>query len=169
MEVSYTYEEFEYPNLERVLKEMGAKMQQYMREKLENHTPFKTNASYNLSNSINYLVEKDGQNYEVSISLEDYWKYVEYGTQPHWVPIKPLKEWVLVKPVIPQVRDGKLPTVDQLAYAVKWKIHEEGTEPQKFFWNSVDEAVEDFEEAVGQAVAKDIDRNVDLMLLTLKF
>lgn len=169
MEVSYSYEEFEYPALEKVLREMGARMQQYMREKLENHKPFKTNASYNLSNSITYLINKENQDYEVSISLEDYWKWVENGTEPHWAPIKPLKEWVLVKPVIPEVRNGKLPTVDQLAYAVQWKIHEEGTQPQKFFWNSVEEAVADFETAVGEAISEDIDRNVDTMLLQLKF
>ena len=186
MEFSYTYEEFEFPELEKVLKDMGAKMREFMRNRLENHKPYKTNASYGLSDSIQYLIEKDNQAYEVNISLADYWKYVENGTGPHWAPIKPLKEWVIVKPVLPTVtqkkikwtlKDGTvkektvsyLPTVDQLAYAVKWKIHEKGTEAQPFFWNSVEDAVKEFEDRIEEALSKDMDRNVETILMTLKF
>lgn len=165
-EITYTYEEFEYPNLERVLREMGDRMRDFMRARLERNG---TNASSKLSDSITALVRKDNQAYEVLISLEDYWKWVENGTEPHWAPIQPLREWVLVKPLVPEERNGKLPTVEQLAHAVQWKIAREGTEAQPFFWNSVEDAVRDFEERVEEAIELDIGENVDTLMLALNF
>lgn len=165
-EITYSFEEFEYPNLEKTLDRLGAQMRDLMRQHLSENG---TNASSKLSNSITYIVRKDNQDYEVFISLEDYWKWVENGTSAHWAPIKPLIEWVLVKPLIPEERNGKLPTVEQLAHAVQWKIAQEGTKAQPFFWNSVEEAVEDFEQQVEEAIEMDIDRNVDTLLLQLKF
>ena len=49
MEFSYTYEEFDYPETEKVLREMGEHMVNLMRSKLADNG---TNASGNLSNSI---------------------------------------------------------------------------------------------------------------------
>lgn len=47
--------------------------------------------------------------------------YVEGGTEAHWPPIEPLKEW------------ASLVLGDEsAAYAVQWKIAQEGTEPQPF-------------------------------------
>lgn len=166
MEITYSFTEYDYPNLSQVLNDMGRRMVEYMREKLKENG---TNASGKLSSSIAHLVQQDGQAFEVSISLEEYWKYVEYGTKPHWVPVDKLREWIIVKPVIPEARNGKLPTVDQLAHMINWKIHEKGTQPQEFFWNSVEEAVADFEAAVEEALGRDIDMQVEALLLPLQF
>ena len=82
--------------------------------------------------------------------------------------MKRLLDWRHIKPVIPEVRNGKLPTVEQLAYMIQHKIAKEGTKPQKFFWDSVDETTEGFMSDIERALEKDMDRNVDAMLLTLK-
>lgn len=176
MEFSYTYEEFEYPNLERVLRELGERMRDYMREKLDKNG---TNASHGLHDSIQYLIQKNGQDYEVDISLEEYWKWVENGTNAHWPPRDSIRQWILVKPVLPEQRNGKLPTVDQLAFLISramagkspnqanLKNPEGGTQAQPFFWNSVEEAVAEFEDRVGEAIAKDIDQNVETMLMKI--
>lgn len=169
-EISYQYSDFTWENLERTLNEMGARMVEFMRDKLENTGNYgRINASGKLSNSITHIVSQDGQNWEVSISLEDYWKYVEYDTKPHWVSAKKIQEWIIVKPIIPELRNGYLPTVEQLSHMIKWKIHEEGTKAQKFFWNSVDEAARDFEKAIEEAIELDMERNVETMLLPLQF
>lgn len=165
MEIEYQYSEFTWDNLREVLDTLGERIVAYMRENLEKNG---TNASNKLSNSITHLVKADGQDFEVFISLEDYWKYVEYDTRPHWVSAKKLQEWIRVKPVLPTERNGKLPTVEQLSYMIQWKIHEEGTKAQKFFWNSVEDAVKDFEKAIEEAIEKDMDRNIETMLLTIQ-
>lgn len=66
--------------------------------------------------------------YEVTISLNDYWKYVEYDTKPHWPPIDKILEWVNIKPVIPRpLASGKIPSPKQLTFLIGRKIYNEGT------------------------------------------
>ena len=178
MDITYSYEEFEYPETERVLKEMGARMVEFMRAKLEENG---TNASGKLSQSLQYIISKEGQDFEVKISLEDYWKYVEKGTQAHWPPRDKIVEWIRTKPIIPEERNGKLPTVEQLAFLIsramagqspnqaQCKNPNGGTQAQPFFWNSVEQAVADFEQEIGRALERDMGRNVDTMLMTLQF
>lgn len=96
-----------------------------------------TNASGKLSNSITGLVKQDGKYINISIQLEDYWKYIEYGTKPHFPPIDKIRQWIKVKPVLPRAIDGKLPTENQLAYLISRKISKVGTKPQPFLKNTL--------------------------------
>lgn len=86
-------------------------------------------ASGDLALNQQKVVEYDGKYFKVSLLLEDYWKYLEEGTQPHFPPINKIKEWIRVKPILPREKDGKLPTQEQLAYMIGRKISKEGTEP----------------------------------------
>lgn len=95
-------------------------------------------ASGNLSNSIKGLVKQNGKYVVISISLEDYWKYVENGTKPHWPPVDAIKKWISVKPILPRpLKSGKLPTKDQLAYLIGRKISKTGTKPKPFLYNTI--------------------------------
>jgi hypothetical protein len=90
-------------------------------------------ASGDLSNSIKGIVKQNGKYVVISISLEDYWKYVEYGTKPHWPPVDAIKKWISVKPILPRpLKSGKLPTTDQLAYLIGRKISKTGTKAKPF-------------------------------------
>lgn len=93
----------------------------------------KTNASGTLSNSIKGIVKKNGKYIVISIQLEDYWKYIENGTKPHWPPVSAIKKWISVKPVLPRpLKSGKLPTDNQLAYLIGRKISKVGTKAKPF-------------------------------------
>lgn len=178
MEISYSYSEFEYPETEKVLREMGERMVEFMRAKLNDNG---TNASGKLYNSLQYLFSKEGQNLEISISLEEYWKYVENPTKAHWPPRDKIREWIQTKPILPEERNGKLPTVEQLTFLISramaglspnqanCKNPNGGTAAQPFFWNSVEEAVKDFEQEIGRALEADLDRNIETMLLSIMF
>ena len=85
------------------------------------------NASGTLSNTSSYLVNYDGKILKISLLLEDYWKYVENDTKPHFPPIDKIRDWIRVKPVLPTARKGKLPTEKQLAYLIARKISNSGT------------------------------------------
>lgn len=92
-----------------------------------------TNASGDLSKSIKGIVKQHGKYIVISISLEDYWKYIENGTKPHFPPIDSIKKWISVKPVLPRpLKNGKLPTTNQLAYLIGRKISKVGTKVQPF-------------------------------------
>lgn len=99
-----------------------------------------SNASGKLSQSIKGKVKQNGKWLEVSISLEDYWKYIEYGTRPHFPPINAIKQWIKVKPILPRpLSNGKLPTTDQLAFLICRKISKVGTKPRPFLQKSITE------------------------------
>lgn len=101
-----------------------------LRNRLSNNN---TDASGKLSKSIKGIVKQSGKWVTISIQMEDYWKYVENGTKPHFPPIDAIKKWISVKPVLPRpLKNGKLPTTNQLAYLIGRKIAKKGTLPQPF-------------------------------------
>lgn len=96
----------------------------------------KANDSYangDLVNSIRGVVKQNGKYIVISIQLEDYWKYIENGTKPHWPPVDAIKKWISVKPILPRpLKSGKLPTDNQLAYLIGRKISKVGTKAKPF-------------------------------------
>ena len=59
-----------------------------------NHT-----ASGNLALNQKHHFVFDGRSYRIYLELEDYWKYLEYGTQPHFNTVEKIAEWIGTKPV----------------------------------------------------------------------
>lgn len=99
-----------------------------------------TNASGDLSKSIKGIVKFDGKYVTVSIRLNEYWKYIENGTKPHFPPVDAIRRWISVKPVLPRpLASGKLPTENQLAYLIGRKISRFGTKPKPFLNNTKEE------------------------------
>ena len=92
-----------------------------------------SNASGDLVNSIRGVVKQNGKYIVISIQLNEYWKFIENGTKPHWPPISVIKRWISVKPVLPRpTKSGKLPTDNQLAYLIGRKISKTGTKAKPF-------------------------------------
>jgi hypothetical protein len=92
-----------------------------------------TNATSKLSKSIKGIVKYDGKYLTVSLRLEEYYKFVENGTSPHFPPLDAIKKWIKVKPVLPRpLKSGKLPTTNQLAYLIGRKISKVGTKAKPF-------------------------------------
>lgn len=101
-----------------------------LRNRLSNNN---TDASGKLSKSIKGIVKQSGKWVTISIQMEEYWRYIENGTKPHFPPIDAIKKWISVKPVLPRpLKNGKLPTTNQLAYLIGRKIAKKGTLPQPF-------------------------------------
>ena len=76
-------------------------------------------------------IDIDSNHFIVVFELEDYWKYVEYGRGPgKQPPVSSIEQWIKVKPIIPDSRNGKIPTTTQLAYLISRKIGREGTKGQ---------------------------------------
>lgn len=117
---------FDTTELLQVLREMGEAVRERYVDSLAKN---KRNASGTLSSTVHAEVEVNGMTYEVNLYLQDYWKYIEEGTEPHWPPVDAIMQWIAVKPVIPRPgSDGRVPTQKQLAYLIGRKIAEEGTE-----------------------------------------
>lgn len=125
------------------------------------------NASGSLSNSVTANVEMDGAVFEVSLTLNEYWKYIEGGRPPtqndgNGELRRNILQWIKVKPVLPTPFNGKLPTEEQLAYLISRKIHREGyegKEPLKKTYEEVEDMLKsDLEIAFAEDIAEDIEK-----------
>jgi hypothetical protein len=90
------------------------------------------NASRKLTDTIKSNVVVGDQSYEVTLTLQHYWKYIEHGRPAgkKFPPMKVLLDWISVKPVIPRPdEDGNIPSPQTLAFLIGRKIHLEGIEP----------------------------------------
>lgn len=158
----------EWANTYRVLEEFGSALREAYRRNLAEKGVNTTRHS--LSDSVSWHIEADERDIELSLSLLDYWKYVEYGTKPHWAPEKPIAEWIRIKPVLPQPdRNGRIPTPKQLNYLIRRKIAREGTQPGNVLKDSLDEVLTRFYDDLEEAVTKDVAAYIDLTLLRIDY
>lgn len=143
-----------WENLGKVLEEYAVKLRNTYQDNLINSDSL---ASGKLLNSVEYIIEKDNMHISVALQLEDYWKYVEYDTKPHFPPVDKIKEWISVKPILPDNRFGKLPTPDQLAFLIGRKISLSGTTGTNDLHNAVDAINSEFMDRIEDAISKDVD------------
>lgn len=128
-----------------------------------------SNASGTLVNSLRYIIDSGDTSISVSIGLEEYWKYVENGRgHGKFPPIDKIREWIEVKPIIPQAYNGKLPTVEQLSFLIARKIALEGTEGTHFFDRTQENINERFMVAIENAIVEDLSIAMDDVLMILK-
>lgn len=141
-------------NLRAVLEEYGNAVRNLYQDRLILHDRIATG---DLLNSVETRVEYDGQAYEVKMDLADYWRYVEMDTAPHWPPPSAILAWIKAKPVIPRpLKNGKLPTPEQLAYLIGRKIAVFGTKGQPDLTDSVEDMNKAFQERIAAALARDV-------------
>lgn len=151
--------ERENTNIQRVLEALGDQIIDVYRRKLYEGG---TNATGLLGNSLSCIVKTEDGIYDLYLSLQDYWKYVENGRQPgKFPPMDVIKQWIQVKPVIPDARTGKLPTIDQLTFLISRSIAINGIQPKNYLENTLREF--EYDPQFYEAISKDIEGNVDLI------
>jgi hypothetical protein len=98
------------------------------------------------------------QAYEVSLTLQEYWKYIESGRQPgKFPPVKALLDWISVKPIIPRPdADGRIPTPKQLSFLIGRKIKEEGIKPFPALETTKEELDKIYHEKLSAALGHDV-------------
>ena len=144
-----------FPNIERVLKayadSAGDTYRSYMRLGGKD-------ASGKLSQSAKADVRVEGTKYQVVMHLEEYWKYVENGRKPgKFPPLDKIREWIEVKPVIPRpMKNGKLPSINQLAYLIGRKIAIKGIVPSPVLELTVQDLNDRFMDELKEAIRQDV-------------
>ena len=115
--------EIGWVRLEKVLNQYGEYLVKELRSEMKKN---KSNASYALSDSIEYKVfikDRGGSTrYWVEITLLDYWKYVDEGRGPgRMPPVEKIAEWIRVKPV--KIKPlSRAAAVESLSYAIQKTI-----------------------------------------------
>lgn len=151
----------EFPNLTRVLNEYAQGLVENYKAALGAES---INASGELANSVKYIIDdKVKGRFEVKLELLEYWKYVEYGRKAGKMPpISAIKQWIEIKPILPRpMKNGKLPTTNQLAYLISRKIGLEGTKGRGVLSERIENANRVFWEDIEDAILKDLGIQLD--------
>jgi hypothetical protein len=146
---------FGTPHLTQVLEELGREVAEQYKNNLRES--WHATRPDHLINSIETRVVVDDKSYKVVMDLNDYWKYLENGTEPHWPPVDAIRSWIEYKPVLPRPgKDGRLPTPNQLAFLIGRKIAREGTTGTHDFEEARDETVARWEQRIRAALVEDV-------------
>lgn len=121
-------------------------------------------ASGSLINQTKGKIKVNGKWLYVVLTLPEHWKYVEYGRRPgKFPPPDVIKDWIRVKPILPQPFNDKLPTTNQLAYLIGRKIAKKGIPATNILSNSIDEfnLVDRLTNAVLELIQQNIQKDID--------
>lgn len=152
----------EWTETYRVLEEYAIRLRNLYQDKLIKGDKIATG---DLMNNVEYIIEKDSRSVSVSLQLEDYWRFVEEGRSPgRFPPVDKILDWIRVKPIVPDENNGRLPTENQLAFLIGRKIAEEGIEGTHYLQESQEEVLVEFEDKLSEAVGKDVDRYMDILM-----
>ena len=155
-----------WDNTYKVLMEYGVALRDEYRHNLIKNDRFTQN--HTLIDSVKVVIKKDDLHIALYLQLADYWKYVEYDTRPHFPPPQAIESWIKAKPIIPDGKNGKLPTTKQLSYLIGRKISREGTKGTHDLREAQSSVYEDFKEAIGKALLKDVADQIHLLVLNLR-
>lgn len=153
-----------WTNVRRVLAEYGEQFVKVYRDKLAKG---RINTSkMSLSKSVSYELHGGGTWIAVDISLNDYWRYVEYGRKPGKMPpMSAIEKWIRIKPIAPRAYDGKrVPSVKSLAFLIARKIGLEGIKPKPIFKSTMEGLLSSFDRALAEAVAQDVEKSIDIII-----
>ena len=109
-----------------------------------------------------YSVSTGTGGWVISVSLENYWKYIESGRRPGKMPpASAIENWINVKQIVPHsmtLKSGKtvIPTIPQLSFLIARSIGRRGIQPRPFFKKSFEAAKQQFMQVIKDAITQDI-------------
>ena len=144
---------FDTTELVSLLEELGENVRKgYVNKLVRNGHPTTENT---LATTASASVEVKGTTYIVSLNLQDYWKYVEEGTRPHWPPRDAIRRWIDIKPVLPHPdKNGRLPSPEQLAFLIQRKIAKVGTKGTHDLQETKDTILGYYEDRIAEALGR---------------
>ncbi len=144
----------ELTELRKVLEDFATDIRDRYKDVLANNDHI---ASRQLVDSVKTQVVVGESAYEVTMTLADYWKYIENDTRPHFPPPSAILTWIEVKPVIPRPdANGRIPTPKQLAFLISRKIAREGTTGTHDLQQTKDNILPWYQERIEAALGHDM-------------
>lgn len=158
-----------FPTLEKVLVDFAERAKNQYQALLADRDKV---ASGKLYNSITCHVQRDEAIFEVSLELEEYWKYIEEGIapagkykNPGWKAYPFILNWIKIKPVIPKpMANGKLPSEKSLAFLITRSIKDKGIKPVPLLDEAVTDVLDVFKSDIINAFAADCGAMLTLLV-----
>ena len=120
-----------------------------------------------LYKKISYSVSTVSSGWVISVSLADYWKYIENGRRAgaKMPPLEVIEKWIDVKEIKSHsmtLKSGKtvIPTIPQLSFLIARSIGRRGIAPKPLFKNSFEAAKQQFIQVIKDAITQDIKENL---------
>lgn len=156
----------ELTELQRVLQDLANDIRDNYKEHLRFNDRYTARGvpsgySQTLIDSVKTQVEIGDRAWEVTMTLNDYWKYVEDDTKPHFPPVSKLLEWVTIKPVIPRPdARGRIPSPQTLAFLIGRAISEHGTTGTHDLEKVKDGVIPWYREKIAAALGHDMENYI---------
>ena len=160
----------QFDNLRAVLEEFAQEFKDQYRAGLLSHGRFTQYGEDRLvdsvdANQVQAMIREGDEAWTVTINLNEYWKYVENDTRPHWPPPSAILRWVEIKPVLPHPdASGRIPSPRSLAYLIGRKISREGTTGSHDFKTAQETTIERFRVRIRVAMVRDVQNYVRQVL-----
>lgn len=117
--------------------------------------------SKRLVDSVTTQVVVGDRAWEITMTLNDYWKYVEDDTNPHFPPVSKILEWVNIKPVIPRPgKNGRIPSPQSLAFLIGRAISRHGTKGSHDLQQVKDGVIPFYKEKIAVALGHDMENYI---------
>ena len=147
-------------NLKKCLEEYSM----YLLQASRNNMP----TYYELKDKIKFVMNVNGNFYEIEFNAPSYWKWANDGRRPGKMPpVNVIADWVRRRNITPYaLKNGKLPTMDQLAFMIANKIGSDGTKFHgptgiHFLEKSIDEQKSYWDDKISEAISNDIIAELD--------
>lgn len=116
-----------------------------------------------LYRTLSYSVSTGTGGWVISVSLENYWKYIESGRRAgaKFPPLDAIEKWIVRKQIIPHsmtLKSGKtvIPSVKQLSFLIARSISQKGIPARPFFKKSFEAAKQEYLAKIEEAIIQDI-------------
>ena len=150
-------------NLKKCLEEYSM----YLLQAARNNMP----TYYELKDKIKFVMNVNGNFYEIEFNAPAYWKRANYGRRPDkkppdpsWKrpPINVIADWIRRRNITPYaLKNGKLPTKEQLPFIIASAIKRDGFKGIHFLEKSIDEQKSYWDDKISEAISNDIIAELD--------
>ena len=155
-----------FTELRKVLQDLAGDIRENYKEHLQWNDRYTERGvpsgySQRLIDSVKTQVEVGDRAWEITMTLNDYWKYVEDDTKPHFPPVSKILEWVEIKPVIPRPdANGRIPSPKSLAFLIGRAISEHGTQGSHDLEKVKDGVIPWYKEKIAIALGHDMENYI---------
>lgn len=146
---------FKGNSIRDILGRFGSKLQEDLVRSLDSKGK---NASSSLQQSIKFDVTILGSAFVFSLSMSDYWKWVDEGRKPgKRPPLEPIKQWVRTKAAFGGLNIKGTKEADSVAFLIARKIGKFGIKPSNFYSDVINDGrVEALEEELTKGFGNSI-------------
>ena len=147
-------------NLKKCLEEYSM----YLLQASRNNMP----TYYELKDKIKFVMNVNGNFYEIEFNAPSYWKWANDGRRPGKMPpVNVIADWVRRRNITPYaLKNGKMPAPEQLPYMIANAIARDGTKFHgptgiHFLEKSIDEQKSYWDDKISEAISNDIIAELD--------